>query len=201
MIDATTVGWGGRPVGDGPNLIFLLDGDTPNVPGEVIETRYPLRMTAHSFNASVIGHGEFRGGPGVVREFEMLDDGMYTQGAMENHLAPPAGVAGGLDAKPQRIVMWADSEKERVFDERFAFVGPLNRGERVRTEAGGGGGWGLPWRRDPERVLEDVRNDMVTIEVARDVYGVAIQMIGDEVELDAAETKQLRVAAKLSEQK
>jgi N-methylhydantoinase B len=192
MIDATTVGWGGRPTGDGPNLIFLLDGDTPNVPGEVIETRYPLRMTRHAWKTDVIGHGMHRGGPGLVREFEMLGDKMFAQAAMENHHSPPAGIDGGLDAPPQQIVMWVGSDREQVFHERFAFVGPLDRGERLRTEAGGGGGWGNPAKREPERVLDDLRNEFVTLEVARETYRVAARAVGDDYELDLAETERLR---------
>ena len=195
MIDATTVGWGGRPTGDGPNLIFLLDGDTPNVPGEVIETRYPLRMTRHAWKPDVIGHGKYRGGPGLVREFEMLGDRMFAQAAMENHHSPPAGVGGGLDAPPQRILVWADSEQEQVFNERFAFVGPLDRGQRIRTEAGGGGGWGPPREREPARVLDDVRNEFVTPAVAREVYGVSVVPSGEDYELDLEATERLRAGS------
>jgi N-methylhydantoinase B len=194
MIDPSTVGWGGRASGDGPNLIFLADGDTPNVPVEVVESRFPIRMTQHALNTGVIGHGQFRGGPGVIREYEMLEDGMHAQGAMENRLSPPAGVAGGMDAQPQRMVAWADSPRERVYTERFEFVGTFDCGERLRVESAGGGGWGPPSARDPKRVLEDVHNEIVTAQIARDVYRVEVRSIDGALQLDDAETERLRAA-------
>ena len=91
MIDATTVGWGGRPTGDGPNLIFVVDGDTPNVPAEIIESRYPVLNDGAQLNIGSAGAGRFRGGLGVVREFEVLED--YVSGAGV-HGEPPRAPAG-----------------------------------------------------------------------------------------------------------
>jgi N-methylhydantoinase B len=200
MIDATTVGWGGRPHGDGPNLIFYGDGDTPNVPGEVIETRYPVRMRRHELNPTVIGHGQFRGGPGVIREFEILGDGIYAQSAIEGRLSPPAGIGDGLSGRPSRTIVWAGSSREQVFDTRFSFVGPVNRGECVRTESSGGGGWGPPAQRDPLRVRDDVRNELVTAEDARTIYRVVVQSLGDDWILDEGRTAALRADLELLRQ-
>ena len=57
----------------------------------------------------------------------------------------------------------------------------------MRHELAGGGGWGDPLDRDPEKVLQDIRNELVSMESARNDYGVIIQPIGWRVDLDATE--------------
>ena len=192
MIDANTVGWGASQHGDGSNLIFVLDGDTPNVPAETIESRYPVRMIRHAFLPGVEGAGRFRGGPGLVREFEMLEDDIWTQGFMGNDVAAPRGLVGGGDGGRHRIIMHPGQENEDVRLERFGFGGPLRRGERIRSEAAGGGGWGPPHERDPERVLRDVLDELVSREDAEAVYGVALTGAGLRLAIDVRRTAELR---------
>lgn len=192
MIDANTVGWGASERGDGSNLIFVLDGDTPNVPAETIESRYPVRMIRHSLLPGVEGAGRFRGGMGLVREFEMLEDNIWTQGFMGNDVAPPRGLAGGSAAGRSRIIMRPGEPAEDVRLERFGFGGPLHRGERIRSEAAGGGGWGSPHEREPARVLRDVLDELVTRDDAERVYGVALIGDGLRLAVDEQRTAALR---------
>jgi N-methylhydantoinase B len=73
----------------------------------------------------------------------------------------------------------------------------LVAGDVITFESNGGGGYGLPWERDPAKVLEDVIDGYVTIGKARDVYGVAIEEVDADAlvyELDEAETERLRQA-------
>jgi N-methylhydantoinase B len=195
MIDANTVGWGASERGDGSNLIFVLDGDTPNVPAETIESRYPVRMIRHALLPGVEGAGRFRGGIGLVREFEMLEDNVWTQGFMGNDVAPPRGLAGGAAAGRHRIIMRPGEAGEDVRLERFGFGGPLHRGERIRSEAAGGGGWGPPHEREPARVLRDVLDELVTREDAEHVYGVALTGDGLRLAVDEERTAALRTGS------
>jgi N-methylhydantoinase B len=71
----------------------------------------------------------------------------------------------------------------------------VRKGDMVSLITGGGGGWGTPAKRDPERVLWDVKNEYVTLEDARDIYGVAID--GKTLELNQKETEKLRKAKKV----
>lgn len=192
FIDPTTVGWGANSQSDGTALIFYVNGDTPNVPTETIEARYPIRMTEHAFLPGREGAGKHRGGVGVVREYEVLEDYIFTQGFMGNDTTPPRGVGGGKSAQPHRIVMWPGTEKEDVRTQRFGFGGPIHTGDRIRTEGGGGGGWGPPQERDPQAVLHDVLNEILSVEVARDTYRVAIIGRGLNVTVDEEETARLR---------
>ena len=67
-----------------------------------------------------------------------------------------------------------------------------NSGDILRAVVPGAGGWGSPYERDPEKVLQDVRNELVSLEVARRDYGVVIDEKTLELDLDA--TKKLRSA-------
>jgi N-methylhydantoinase B len=190
--EGQTVGWGGRPGADGVNMAFTLLGDTPSIPSEVVEMRFPMRTITSALNPQVAGAGKFRGGPGLVREYEILEDGVYLHGAFVGNQVPPRGVGGGHTGTTPQMFIWAGSDKEQVHHERFGQTGPLNRGDRIRIETGGGGGWGAPEERDAARVLEDVRNEFVSAEDARALYKVAVRQVDGDVELDEAGTAELR---------
>ena len=166
-IDPLAGGGGAFPHGDGPNaLIFVGDGDAPNTPTEVIEGRFPLRVLRHTFNREEFGEGKHRGGLGVVREYEMLEDNILLQTMNENTINPPWGLYGGGDAGISGVVItWAESGAQEVMTQRVYFFGPLNRGDRVCLRSAGGGGWGDPRERDPARIAYDRRNGYVRAEL------------------------------------
>src|SRR5438552_1847992 len=86
---------------------------------------------------------------------------------------PPWGVDGGTDGTPNTCIVFKHGREPMVARK----VGGLKlvRGEKVSLRSGGGGGWGPPLERDPERVLSDVRNEYLTVEQARDIYGVVVE--------------------------
>jgi N-methylhydantoinase B len=192
--EGQTVGWGGRPSADGANMAFTTLGDTPSIPSEVVELRFPMRTVRNELSVEGAGAGTYRGGPGLLREYEMLDDGVYLHAAFIGDLVPPRGVGGGVNGTTPQVVIWPGTPKEQVHRGRFPSTGPLNRGDRVRIVTGGGGGWGPPAGRDPARVLEDVRNGFVTEADAVEVYRVAVRATAGDVELDDEATAQLRAA-------
>ena len=81
-----------------------------------------------------------------------------------------------------------------MFRERFAFGGPLHRGERIRAIGGGGGGWGDPLDRDPARVREDVLDEFVGVDEAAAVYGVVVRTGDGDVAVDEEATRSLRAS-------
>lgn len=188
FIDPIDGGHGARPHADGPSLIFLADGDTPNTPVEVLETRYPIRCERHAYLPGVEGAGTYRGGLGIVRDFRVLEQGTYMQCAIENTYDLLArGLEGGKDGAASRIVVRPGTEKETTLQERTSFFGPLEPGDLVSVRSGGGGGWGSPLRRDPEQVAQDVRDELLDAEQARHVYGVVLEPTerGWKVDLEA----------------
>ena len=173
-------GGGALPHDDGPNgTIFVGDGDAPNTPIEVIENRYPILMTRYAFNLEGAGAGKYRGGFGVIRDYEMLEDDILVQTSNENSLYPPWGLFGGGDAGVSTVVLWEGSDREQVTTGRFARLGPFNRGDRVSVRTTGGGGWGNPKDRDPERVRSDVLNEFLSPDEAAAVYDVTIDAAKD----------------------
>ena len=86
FIEPLDGGGGAFPHADGPNaLVFVGDGNAPNTPTEVIEGHYPLRVLRHTFNLEGAGAGKYRGGLGVIREYEMLEDNILDPNDERKH--------------------------------------------------------------------------------------------------------------------
>jgi N-methylhydantoinase B len=195
-IEPTCGGHGGRPSADGPTLIFLADGDTPNTPTEVVETRYPIRCERHALLPGTEGAGRQRGGLGITRDYRVLEEGIYLQCAIENtREALAKGSHGGGAGKPSLIMVAPGTEDEDRVQERTSFYGPLRRGVLVSARSGGGGGFGHPLTRDPEQVAGEVRDELLTVEQARELYGVALRTQGRHVHVDREATAALRSGA------
>ena len=190
FVEPTAGGWGGRPHADGETLIFYLDGDTPNTPGEVIESRYPLLVDSYTYNLGSAGIGKYRGGLGVIRNYQVLTDHVFLHTFNESTKYPAWGLFEGQEAVPCHTVAWPGTDKERAIYDRQAGVGPLFDGEMVSVRSGGGGGWGNPLERDPALVVRDAKNELITIEEAQRDYGVILDP--DTLAVDEAATEKER---------
>jgi N-methylhydantoinase B len=197
LIDPMDVGNGGRPTEDGPTMMFLGNGDVPNTPVEVVESRYPaVRVERFEYLPENAGHGRFRGGMGARRDYAIAGPGVFMQTAIENTHDPTAkGVGGGTDGAASRIVVNPGTEREAPVVERASFYGPLGPGDLVSVRSGGGGGWGDPAARDPERVAADVRDGVLDATTARSIYRVAVSESDGRVAVDESETARLRARA------
>lgn len=191
FIDPVHGGSGARADADGPTLIFLGDGDTPNTPIEIVEARYPIRCTAYAFRPGSEGAGTYRGGFGLIREFEMLETGVELQINTEgSKQAFAVGLDGGDPGAPSHVEVIVDGVEFR-YDERQTAIGPLPKGARVRFLSGGGGGIGDPLRRDMAAVAAEVDDGLLSEDRAREKYGVAVAASG---EVDHAATRAVRTA-------
>ncbi|MEQ6898784.1 hydantoinase B/oxoprolinase family protein [Microbacterium sp. KR10-403] len=143
MIDPLDGGHGAHSAGDGATAIFPGDGDTLNLPVEVLENRYPLRCLQYAYVDGSRGHGEHNGGYGLVRDYQVLEDGTILKYANENTKnVLSIGVAGGDDGEASRIILRPGESDEVVLTDRGNDAGELRAGDIVRTVSGGGGGWG-----------------------------------------------------------
>lgn len=165
-------GWGARPNGDGPvPLKSYAHGDTYKISSELEELRYPFRVLRYEFRTDSAGPGRFRGSPGISREFEILED-LFVTVSLERSKCPPWGLfGGGPGAPPVAELTYSDGRIEQF---NKATMKPVPAGSRLAIRTAGGGGYGPPEERDPERVRTDVRRGLVSPEQARDVYGVVI---------------------------
>ena len=90
----------------------------------------------------------------------------------DRHTFRPYGLYGGSPGRPSRNVLTAADGPEREIPAKVTMT--MRRGDVFRHDQPGPGGWGDPLERDPARVLRDVRNELVSVESARDDYGVVI---------------------------
>jgi N-methylhydantoinase B len=180
---------GGRPDKDG------MDGQGSNVtnqantPVEIVETEYPIRVTRYGFAADTEGAGTFRGGLALVRDFEYLADGIEVRTRCDRMKRPPWGICGGGDAAPPEVTLTSRGRTVALPGKSTLRV---DRGDRLHTQWCGGGGFGDPLARDPQRVLDDVIEEKVSRARARAVYGVVIDPEARRV--DEAATERCRVA-------
>ncbi len=182
-------GLGGNPDSDGLNHGNNAISTATMPPAEILEAANPVIFTQWALRPGSAGAGEHRGGFGAIYEVEALRDGTEAFLLGERGRFAPFGVAGGGEAALNRFV-WTSDEGEqtppmasKVTDVR------LRAGQRVRLESPGGGGWGDPLKRTPEKVARDVRQGLITVQAARDDYKVVVS--GEGV-LDAAATATLR---------
>jgi N-methylhydantoinase B len=171
-VEPTVGGWGAWEGSDGEDgLINNVNGSLKDMPIEVLETKYPLRLRHYGYRGDSCGHGQFRGGVGVEREFEILADASMSAW-FERSRTPAWGLAGGGTAQPPDIVINPGRPDERHLL-KCANV-RLSEGDVVRTKTGGGGGFGPPADRDRDAVRTDVFDGVITSETARRVYGVSV---------------------------
>ena len=164
-------GWGAGQDWDGENaLICLGDGDTRNTPMEVIEAKYPIRVHRYALVPDSGGAGEFRGGLGLVVEYEMVSgEGLSAVFVCGRCVFPAFGSAGGHDALHSSIHVTRDGVRGPCTCQAAGL--PLQVGDLITVTAGGGGGYGDPRRRDRARVAADVAQGYITPAAARDLYG------------------------------
>ncbi|MCA0345570.1 MAG: hydantoinase B/oxoprolinase family protein [Actinobacteria bacterium] len=183
-------GYGAFAGSDGSTLVF--GGDTPLLPVEIMEARYPLRCEQLSLDLESPGDGEFRGGYGIQRDIRVLEDDCLIKPSFESVKDPLAkGVGGGTAGSATRLeVNWPDGKRDVLNERPEQFAVPA--GTLISLHTGGGGGYGPPENRDPLRVLRDVENGLINIDQARSRYQVAISPDGGRFQLNISATEALR---------
>jgi N-methylhydantoinase B len=185
LSDGIGVGYGARPYADGLDAVYFVAQE--NYPVEFLELGYPVRLRAYGLVTDSGGAGCYRGGCGIVREYEILAEQAVLAVRIDSVENPPWGIAGGMSGGTGRVVLNAGTAQERVIAP-LSDGTPLKRGDILRIETGGGGGYGHPFDRAAEAVMEDVRGGLVSSEAARRHYGVVLDGSG----VDAAATTALR---------
>jgi N-methylhydantoinase B len=132
-------GMGARPAQDGISGVHTHMTNSLNTPAEALEYAYPFRVTRYTLRRGSGGPGASRGGDGIVRELELLCDADVTLLA-DRRKRGPYGLQGGSDGAPGRnVAIRSDSSELRLPAKGSV---RLKRGDRIRIESPGGGGWG-----------------------------------------------------------
>jgi N-methylhydantoinase B len=150
-------GHGGNPEGDG-----LSHGNPPIAtaiipPVEIMEAAYPVRFTRWALREGSGGDGEHRGGMGAIYEIALLEEAAEVFVFAERARFAPRGVLGGGNGA-MNVVAYEQDDGWHTPALGSKVVGvKLKRGQRVRLESPGGGGWGDPAQRDPQAQARDER--------------------------------------------
>jgi N-methylhydantoinase B len=139
------------------------------------------------------GDGEYRGGFGLSRNFDVWGDTELVVLGDRERVGPP-GLAGGTNGGPNILIRNPRSAEEKNLG-MFTTKALLKAGDHIYFASNGGGGYGLPWNRRQSSVLDDVIDGLLSIEKARHVYGVEIRAVDPDAlvyEIDQPETVRLR---------
>jgi N-methylhydantoinase B len=132
-------GMGARPTKSGVSGVHTHMTNSLNTPAEALEYAYPLRVRRYSLRHGSGGGGKHRGGDGIIREIEVLTDCEVTLLA-DRRRCGPWGLAGGDAGEPGKTVVIRNSGSVEEMPGKFSTR--LQKGERIRIESPGGGGWG-----------------------------------------------------------
>jgi N-methylhydantoinase B len=127
-------GQGACPDADGPTAVHVAMSNTLNTPVEALELEFPLRAVEYAVRRGSGGDGAHRGGDGVVRELEALDEMSFSLITERRRHAPP-GADGGAPGAPGRNLLNGEELPPKA-------SGELKAGDRLRIETPGGGGHG-----------------------------------------------------------
>jgi len=180
--DLPAGGWGGTPYADGMSVTMDPLGNCMNLPAETAELLFPIVYEAFDLRSDSAGAGKYRGGLGARLQIRFLGDAELSMETARTREGSP-GVNGGMHSPVQRLIkIGRDGKKETIGG--WAENGQWRKcllaayrfvpGERFLFESTGGGGWGNPLERDVAKVLDDVLDEYISVETAREVYGVVI---------------------------
>ena len=170
-VDFTCGTWGGRPFADGLDGNSNMFANMASQPVEVTEAEQPIQILSYEFVPDKAGPGKVRGGTPFRRDYRFLEEEGILQVRSDRRRFRPYGLYGGWPGKPSLNFLNPDTDN-RLLPSKLTMN--IKREDIFRHELAGAGGWGDPLDREPWRVLKDVRNEMVGIKAASDVYGVII---------------------------
>lgn len=198
--------WGGTSAGDGDSYSIFMQANSIDTPIEAAEADQPLVVMRREYLADTCGAGENRGGAAVLKDTLWRAPAAHNLFTLRFKRASGIAVRGGDEGGPGGVWLWPEpcADGQRALDAWDSAIGVsgrmnaatqapdpdgpwryfgrekpwrTNEGATFRYLSNGGGGWGDPLARPPERVLRDVRNGYVSVAGARRDYGVAV--IGD----------------------
>lgn len=162
-------GFGASNRKDGESACKPSMSNSKDSPAEVLEMAYPIRVSRFALRPDSEGAGRFRGGFGFYRSFEMLDDAVIWSTQTTMYSLPPQGRRGGLAAMTSECIVNPGKDNERKLEAYGTAV--LNKGDVIELRSAGGGGYGDPRTRDRALVGEDIRNGLLSVSRAAELYG------------------------------
>lgn len=185
-------GYGGNANHDGLSNGCSTIGISKAPPVEIMEQAFPVLYHHYRLHEGSGGAGTHRGGLGLDYMVELRRGTATASFVMDHGRFGPQGVRGGGDGGLNRVTVWRNGQAhtpEHLSKEQDI---PLAPGDRVHVCTPGGGGYGDPFARLPEAVLQDVRLGRYSAAQARDLFGVVL--CGAPLGVDTEATAVLRAA-------
>lgn len=180
---------------DGLSGVQVNMTNTSNMPIEATEMEFTkILARKYELKADTGGAGQYRGGLGIERELEVLQDDVAYTGLGDRHKFRPWGLAGGREGAAGAFYRVAAADKTVTHMGHKTTSLPLKKGDIIRVITPGAGGYGDPFRRSPELVLKDVVESKVSPQAAKKEYGVAIVFDGVHYSVDETATAALRAS-------
>jgi len=165
---------------DGMDGVHTNMTNTRNAPVEVIEIAYPLRVERYGLVPDSDGPGKSRGGLGMTREITILDHkAMITLGTERRKIRPWGLMGGKPGGGSDCWIISPEGQKQALPSKVTTQVEP---GTRIVLRTAGGGGFGDPLERDPQKVQNDVEEDLISVDRAKDEYGVVINTATNKID-------------------
>ncbi|WP_309493277.1 hydantoinase B/oxoprolinase family protein [Candidatus Hecatella orcuttiae] len=188
--------FGGRHGRDGSDATAVLCTNTRNVPIEHMEKMFPLRCERYELRDEPPAAGRWRSGLGIVRVNRVLAPTIVSCEG-DRHFDPPWGVLGGKQGRPGSLTKIGRGGKREPWPSKFTGW-RLEAGEALEIKTPVGGGYGDPYQRDPQKVLDDVLDGYISLETAKSDYGVVINP--QTMQVDTKASEKLRKSFKFSKQ-
>ncbi|MCH1930497.1 hydantoinase B/oxoprolinase family protein [Shewanella sp. A25] len=171
LVEPLVGGWGANQRKDGESGQFCVgNGETSNIPVEITEERYGIRVERYEFNTDAAGAGQYRGGNGVILEYRILNENADLSSFFGRGITPPWGIDGGAEGSCNYVEI---IDQHGTVKAKFSRASryPLAKGDLIRLVTGNGGGWGAPKNRHPIAIAKDLQNGFITKAEALHIYG------------------------------
>lgn len=163
-------GLGARSTRDGMDAVRVPVSGASNLPVEVLERAFPIRIERYALREGSGGPGAQVGGNGIIRDYRILADGVTVSLSSGRHHAPARGIEGAGDAASGGFTLHPDSDEAQALPSAVANL-QVPRDSLLRVSTSGGGGFGPPRSRDRERIAQDIREGRINQADALRLYG------------------------------
>jgi N-methylhydantoinase B len=170
-------GFGAAAQSDGADGIAAPLSNTTNSPIEALDMEFDyFRIIGYTLNPDSFGHGRHRGGLGMRRTYEMLEDGVDFSLYGDRFEIIPEGLCSGTAGALSRAEVFRDGKRLDIDLKRGT---RLRKGDRVIVSTSGGAGYGDPRLRHRDRVAHDIEQGVISAATARSVYGFQDSLAAD----------------------
>ena len=163
-------GFGGRNDRDGKDGVQVHITNTSNLPVEVIEMEYPLRVLSYGLVEDSGGAGKYRGGMGLRREITPIGHDCIFNGAGERFSNEPWGVFGGSSGGTGQFIHTKQDGLEKKLAIKPSGIA-LKAGQKILVETPGAGGYGAPEERSDAEITDDVESGKFSDAYVKRHYG------------------------------